>query len=72
MRMPGCNGRYIPNVKALTTKSQRCRARAQDFRPVSGFTKDAIAEAPLLKNPLCALRAVNINIPRFIEAIRGE
>ena len=80
MRMPQVNGRYIPNVKAPRTadNEEPAAERAQDFRPVDkGFTKEmAIAEANRCldcKNPLCVQGCpVNINIPRFIEAIRAE
>ena len=78
--MPQVNGRYIPNVKAPRTadNEEPAAERAQDFRPVDkGFTKEmAIAEANRCldcKNPLCVQGCpVNINIPRFIEAIRAE
>lgn len=78
--MPQINGRFVPDVKSPRTKDNEEPAdiRATDFRPVDkGFTEEmALAEAERCldcKNPLCVQGCpVNINIPKFIEAIRNK
>lgn len=78
--MPQVNGRYVPDMKSPRTPANEEDPieRAKDFRPVDkGFTKEmAIAEANRCldcKKPLCVDGCpVNIDIPKFIEAIRNE
>jgi len=76
--MPIVNGRFVPDMKSPRTadNEEPPAERARDFRPVDrGFTVEmAKAEAERClncKKPLCVEGCpVNINIPRFIEAIR--
>ena len=78
--MPQVNGKYVPNAKAPRTpdNDEPAAERAKDFRPVDkGYTKEmALAEANRCldcKKPLCVTGCpVNVQIPKFIEAIRDE
>ena len=78
--MPQVNGKYVPNAKAPRTpdNEEPAAERAKDFRPVDrGYTKEmALAEANRCldcKKPLCVTGCpVNVQIPKFIEAIRDE
>ncbi|MGE9910401.1 NADPH-dependent glutamate synthase [Atopobiaceae bacterium SGI.236] len=78
--MPQVNGKYVPNAKAPRTpdNEEPAAERAKDFRPVDkGYTREmALAEANRCldcKKPLCVTGCpVNVQIPKFIEAIRDE
>lgn len=78
--MPQVKGRWVPDMKSPRTpdNEEPAEERVKDFRPVDkGFTKEmALAEAERCldcKRPLCVEGCpVNINIPKFIEAIRKE
>lgn len=76
--MPEVKGRYIPDMKTprVPANEEPALERARDFRPVDkGYTEDmAVTEANRCldcKRPFCVEGCpVNINIPKFIEAIR--
>ena len=78
--MPEVKGRWVADMKLARTpdNEEPAAERACDFRPVDrGYTKEmAIKEASRCmrcKKPLCVEGCpVNINIPKFIEAIRDE
>ena len=78
--MPQVNGKYVPNAKAPRTpdNEEPAAERAKDFHPVDkGYTREmALAEANRCldcKKPLCVTGCpVNVQIPKFIEAIRDE
>jgi glutamate synthase (NADPH/NADH) small chain len=78
--MPEVKGRYVADMKSPRTPANEEPAalRATDFRPVDkGYTEEmAVAEANRCldcKRPFCVEGCpVNINIPKFIEAIRNR
>lgn len=78
--MPEVKGRYIPDMKTprVPANEEPAKERARDFRPVDkGYTEEmAVTEANRCldcKRPFCVDGCpVNINIPKFIEAIRNR